>query len=362
MRVFHYPLFLLLIAAFAFVGCEQSQTPLSTPNSSAIDHASLEKPNIGGTIVIANRASGSISLIDASTDIVTDTHPLPAGDHTPEPMYVVYSHLNRTVFVGDRANDRVVVYDAETFSVKTTIPAGRGVFHMWADPRGKQLWVNNDIDNTITVIDPMSFNVLKTIPIPTDLANQGGKPHDVILDPIGKYAYVSILGLPGNDIVVQYSTRLFTEMGRAEVGKDPHLSLTQKNNLLYVPCQNSDAVFLLDRDSMQQVDVLSVPGAHGAGMPLRGKTFYTTNLPGGGPAGLWSIDVKSNTVLAHTDTPFAIPHNIALTPEGDKLYITHSGGSANKVSIYTVADGEQVPQLAGSVTVGLNPFGLAYVY
>ncbi len=360
MRVYRYPLFILLIAIFALVGCEQSKSPLSNPAAQTNDDAALSKSSPEGTIVIANRASGSISLIDVNTDVVTQTLNLPTAEHASEPMYVVYSHLNRTVFVGDRGNDRVVAYDAETFDVKTTIPTGKGVFHMWADPRGNQLWVNNDIDKTITVIDPMSFDMITTIPIPKDLADMGGKPHDVILDPIGKYAYISVLGLPGNDVIVQYTTKFFVEIGRAEVGKDPHLSLTQKNNLLYVPCQNSDAVFLLDRDTMQQVDVLMVPGAHGAGMPLQGKTFYTTNLPGGGPDGLWSIDVSSNTILAHTDTPFAVPHNIALTPLSEKLYLTHSGGSSNKVSIYTIPDGEQVPQLKGSVDVGFNPFGLAY--
>ena len=60
------------------------------------------------------------------------------------------------------------------------------------------------------------------------------------------------------------------------------------------------------------------------------------------------------------DAPFAVPHNIALTPDGSKLYVTHSGATADKVSVYTVgADG--VPVFSTDVTVGLNPFGLAWV-
>ena len=58
-------------------------------------------------------------------------------------------------------------------------PAGRGVFHMWADYRGRQLWVNNDIDKTTTVIDPSTLEVLATVPTPADLVAMGGKPHDV---------------------------------------------------------------------------------------------------------------------------------------------------------------------------------------
>lgn len=350
-----------------FIGCEQLPTPISKSGSGQEMIRPAEQPDIqlrnghAGEMVIADRASGTISVIDVSKDEVMGTHALPEGDNPAEPMYVVYDFRTHTVFVGDRGNNRVVAFDADDYSVKAMIPAGNGVFHMWADPRGKQLWVNNDIDKTITIIDPTRYSVVHTLSMPEDLAADGGKPHDVILDPTSRLAYVSILGLSGDsDYVVQYNTRNFLEMGRTAVGKDPHLSLTQKNKLLYVPCQNSDAVYILNRYSMEVEKILDVPGAHGAGMTLRGRTFYTTNLPGGGPEGLWTIDVRTNMVLAHTDAPTAIPHNIALTPDGSKLYVTHSGGTVNTVSVFKIERGEQVPEYVTSVTVGFNPFGLAY--
>ena len=57
---------------------------------------------------------------------------------------------------------------------------GDGVFHMWSDPHDRQLWVNNDIDKTATVIDPVSLNVIATVPMPADLVADGYKPHDVV--------------------------------------------------------------------------------------------------------------------------------------------------------------------------------------
>ena len=310
-----------------------------------------------GKVVIANRASGSISVIDTTTDAVAGTYPLPA-----EPMYVVYNvHADR-VFVGDRANDQVVVFDPDDFNVEATVPTGEGVFHMWADIVGRQLWVNNDVDNTATVVDMRTLEVLATVPMPADLVAMGGKPHDVIVERGGRYAYVTVLGLPGpHDYVVQYDTQTFAEVNRAAVGKDPHLSLTQRNNYLYVPAQGSDVVTVLDRDTLALVTEIAVPGAHGAGMRLDGRFFYTTNLPGGGADGLVAIDTRTNTVLGAVDTPFAVPHNIALTPDGKKLYLTHSGPTADKVTIYTASKREPVPVHSGEVTVGLNPFGLAYV-
>ncbi|MFN2206244.1 MAG: YncE family protein [Candidatus Promineifilaceae bacterium] len=314
-----------------------------------------------GKIVVANRASRSISVIDVETDSIIDNVALP-GPNPAEPMYVVYSKFGDRVFVGDRANDQVVVFDAADFSVVDTVPAGEGVFHMWADSRGRQLWVSNDVDNTATVIDTGTLDVIATVPMPVDLVADGGKPHDVILDRAGRFAYVTMLGFAGpNDYVVQFSTRTFDEVGRAEVGKDPHLSLANRGRSLYIPAQNSDIVSVFNRFTLDPITEIAVPGAHGAGMRTDGRVFYTTNLPGGGVDGLFAIDTRTNQVLDSVDTPYPVPHNIALTPSGDKLYVTHSGGASDKVSIYSASKSEPVPVLLGEVTVELNPFGLAYV-
>jgi DNA-binding beta-propeller fold protein YncE len=315
-----------------------------------------------GEIVVANRGSGSLSIIDARTDQLLDTVPLPAGDNTPEPMYVVHSKKGNFVFVGDRANDRVVVFDADDYSVVTTVEAGKGVFHMWADDRDRFLWVNNDADRTSTVIDPATLDVVATVPMPADLTAAGYIPHDVILDPMGRFAYVTLLGGsdPENDYLVQFSTDTFEEVNRAQVGKDPHVSLTQNNDLIYVPAQNSNIVSVLNRNTLELVEEIAIPGAHGAGMSPNGQVFYTTNLTGGGTDGLVAIDTRTNAIINSADTPFPVPHNIVVTGN-NKLFLTHSGGASDKVTIYAVSVSNPIPVLIGEVTVGLNPFGLAYV-
>ena len=111
---------------------------------------------------------------------------------------------------------------------------------------------------------------------------------------------------------------------------------------------------------MRHVKTISVPGAHGAGMSGNGKVFYTTNLPGGGTDGLFAIDTRRNRVIGSSDTPFAVPHNIALTPSAKKLYVTHSGGSSDKVSVYRISPRHPVPVFLRDITVELNPFGLTF--
>ena len=184
-------------------------------------------------------------------------------------------------------------------------------------------------------------------------------------DTIGEAGYFGTFipeAYGGVDAGARIASVLVEEINRAAVGKDPHLSLTRRNANLYVPTQNSNAVYVLDRFTLAQVDVLAVPGAHGAGMTFNGKYFYTTNLPGGGTEALFTIDTQTNSVIGDAvDSKYPVPHNIALTQSPGKLYLTHSGGTSDKVTFYDVSYTEPIPAYAGEVTVGLNPFGLAYV-
>jgi hypothetical protein len=76
----------------------------------------------------------------------------------------------------------------------------------------------------------------------------------------------------------------------------------------------------------------------------------------------YAIDTQSLEVIGEAvDSPYPAPHNITLTPNGRLLFLTHSGGTSDKVTIYHNNSVTRLPTLVGEVTVGLNPFGLDYV-
>ena len=138
--------------------------------------------------------------------------------------------------------------------------------------------------------------------------------------------------------------------------------MTRRNDLLYVPCQESDVVQVLDRRTLSLVTTLSAPGAHGAGMTQSGRFFYATNLTGGGLDGLYTIDTRTNAIVGDpVDTPYAVPHNLAATKNGQRLFLTHSGMTADKVTFYSISAADPAPVLLGETTVGLNPFGITFV-
>lgn len=301
-------------------------------------------------VVVANRGSGDISVIDTRT-LDVQTVDLP-GD--AEPMYVSHDRSNDRVLVGDRAASTIVAFDDDTYEVIGSVPVGDGVFHQWLDVRRRQLWVVGDTSQTVTVVDSRSLSVLETIDVPADLVTAGGRPHDVFVS--GSRAFVTFLGLDdGTGVVVQYSTSTFAETGRVTVGGDPHVFV--RRGRLYVASQDSSTIARFRATDLRPAGSATVPSAHGLFVTNRNEVLVT-NIAGGGVDAVTELDSRLRTVADVTDTDFPVPHNLTVDNRR-QLFVTHSGGTANTVSVVDLRSSGFGDQQV--VTVGTNPFGLAFV-
>jgi DNA-binding beta-propeller fold protein YncE len=193
----------------------------------------------------------------------------------------------------------------------------------------------------------------------------------VIIDPSGAAAYVTMIMADGpSDWVVKYSTSTFTELDRQAVGKDPHVTLTPHNNLLYVASQGSSRVDILDRGTLDPLSSIAPPipipvtNSHGVGITADGQVLYNTSFPGNGADGLTVIDTATNAIIDAVDAPAvgSGPHNIALSLDNTRLFIGHTGAASTTLSMFDITGTNKLHPLAlPSLTVGLNPFGVAAV-
>lgn len=337
-----------------------------------------------GRVVVANRTSGTLSIINEDNDTLIRTVSV-AGKFArpPEPMYVNYVAKHNLLIVNDRANQQIIALDADSYKILNTVKIGAGAFHMWTDGLGNQTWSVNDVDKSFTIINPKTLTVLKAkLDIPADLKEKGGKPHDILLDKAGKWAITTIVGVGGTtdpDYVVQYSTKTFKEIARQAVGKDPHVGVLNDGKLLFVPTQNANKVYVMDpKKNLALLKTLEIPGAHGAAWTPSGKYFYTSNLPKATLDGvnkdmLWAIDTKALEVAgsipfpsAPADAGLQAAHNLVVNSTGTKLYLTHSGhepgNTAGDITVYSISDALPVPVYTNKrIEVGLNPFGIGYI-
>lgn len=300
------------------------------------------------SVVIANRGSGDISVINARNFRV-NTIDLP-GD--AEPMYVNHDSRRGRVFVGDRASSTVVALDDRNYHVVGSVDVGAGVFHQWLDVNRRQLWVVGTEASTVTVVDPDALAAITTFAIPSDLIDRGGVTHDVFVR--GQHAFVSILGLDdGSGAVLQYSTRNFELTGRIETGGDPHLFV--RNGVLYVPAQQSSTVSAYNASSLRPLNEIDVPNAHGIWV-TPSNAVIVSNIAGGGTDALSLLRSASlRPIRTPIDTSIATPHNVAVNRRG-LTFVTHSGPAATQVSVVNPRTG-----WSWVVNAGTNPFGLAVV-
>jgi len=275
----------------------------------------------------------------------------------PQPMYVQYAR--EKVYVGCRTNSEVVVFDARTYKVINRVPAGEGVFHMWTD--GNRLWVVNDVDNSITVIDTEQDKAIKNIDLSAYLAGSEDKPHDIVATPAGDAVYVSLL--EGTILKIDPSTFEVVSERTQNIGSDPHLAVTFAIDMILVPQQDSGVLSFLSQSDLSVAGEIMIPNAHGIGVSPNGRFAYVTDIgASAGEGAIYTVDTKELKLVggAPVATGASVPHNVVVTSD-NRLFITHSGPNGMEVTEHQTGPDGIPTTVTNTYTVGTNPFGIGYV-
>jgi YVTN family beta-propeller protein len=126
---------------------------------------------------------------------------------------------------------------------ETVIPVGHGAEGFDVSPDGKEIWVANAQDGTISVIEVASKKVVQTLEANVRGANR------LKFTPDGKLVFVSSLGAP-DLVVLDASTR--KEVKRVKIGRGAAGILMQPDGMrAYVACTPDDYVAVIDVKSLE---------------------------------------------------------------------------------------------------------------
>ncbi|HXN21327.1 MAG TPA: cytochrome D1 domain-containing protein [Candidatus Dormibacteraeota bacterium] len=133
---------------------------------------------------------------------------------------------------------------------ETVIPVGKGAEGFDVSPDGKEIWVANAQDGTISIIDVASKKVVQTLDANLRGANR------LKFTPDGKLVFVSTLS--GPDLtVIDAATR--KNVKRVKIGRGAAGILIQPDGLLaYVACTPDDYVAVIDVKSLEMTGKLAV--------------------------------------------------------------------------------------------------------
>jgi YVTN family beta-propeller protein len=109
---------------------------------------------------VSNRDAGTVSVFDvASLRMVKD---LRTGS---QPLSLAYSSLAGALYVADGRDGSITVIDGKSLATRKSVAAARGLGPLRLTPDGRFALVLNTVDNTVTVLDVGSNEIIHTLAV-----------------------------------------------------------------------------------------------------------------------------------------------------------------------------------------------------
>jgi YVTN family beta-propeller protein len=147
----------------------------------------------GAWVAVANLRGNTVSLIDTASLTVTDTVEVGTG-----PVQVAFAPDGDTLYVTLNGEDAVAVIDLATHSVTGKVGVGDGPVQIYVTPDANTVVVANQgteesPGTTLSLVDAATSTEVQTV-------ETGQGAHGVVVEPSGRYAYVT--NLYGDDLAV----------------------------------------------------------------------------------------------------------------------------------------------------------------
>ena len=245
------------------------------------------------------QAHGAMKSMEGGGELVLfDPQDLAAGPMARiqvgmHPAHVITDIDGKRAFVTNAADDTLSVIDLASREVIASVDTGDYPHGLRPSPDGRVVWVANVNSGNVSVIDISTLKEVSRIDV-------GTTPVQVGFIPDGSRAYVS---LRDENRVAVIDTKTQAVIATVEVGRGPiQLYATPDGRFVYVANQGTEAN---PDDTVSVIDVAANSvtatiragrGAHGVTVSSDGKEVFVTNMFDGTVS---VIDVASQTVLAN---------------------------------------------------------------
>ncbi|MFI1166839.1 hypothetical protein ACH4UM_25355 [Streptomyces sp. NPDC020801] len=244
----------------------------------------------------------------------------------PNRLSPVVKGFPSRVYVPNTNSNTVTVIDPGTYKIIETIPVGRQPQHVVPSWDLKTLWVNNDLGNSLTPIDPRTGKAGK----PVDVHD----PYNLYFTPDGKYAVV--MASKDRQLVFRDAhtmNRVMTvPVSCAGVN---HADFSTDGRYFIVSCEFSGELLKVDTAGMKVVGQQKLD-FHGA-MPQDvkvspdGKKFYVADMMANG---LWILngDTFDKPEFLYTGKG---AHGLYISRDSREMYISNRGEGTISVFDFT---------------------------
>jgi YVTN family beta-propeller protein len=333
--------------ATLLMGCESGDDETSAPGSTPITSIDYD------AVFVLNGGESSISVINSTTQAITGTIELSGvsyihhGYLSPDRSKLVVSAPGYDMSMGHDGNDMhhgvhgtVMVMDAHTGAMLASCQLPAPNHNVTPSPDGTELWTSQmTMPGSVLVLDATSLDILADITV-------GNMPAEVTFSPDGMRAFVANTG--SNTVtVIDVASRAVLET--VPVGEDPVGAWPGANGMMYIDCEHSMTIMVMDAMSMtmhHSYDLGFTPGM--AALAPNGELWVTD--ADHGQVVFFNADADDR--LGETPTGMGA-HAIAFDGMG-KAYISNQG--AGTVCVVDVA----THAVLQTITVGDTPNGIVF--
>ena len=228
------------------------------------------------------------------------------------------------VYVPNSAGDSVDVIDPHTFKVVERFPVGASPQHVTPSHDLKTLYVNNDVGNTLTPIDPVTGR--PGTPIPVD------DPYNLYFTIDGRYAIVVAERLHRLDFRDAHTFHLVRALTVPCAGVN-HMDFSSNGRYVIASCEFSGRLLKVDVRRFRVLGVRTLPRRFSMPQDVRSspdaKVFYVADLAAGG---VWEINPVHLKVIGFIHTGSGA-HGLVVGRNGKVLYVANRNeGSVSVIS------------------------------
>ncbi|MGX4689717.1 YVTN family beta-propeller repeat protein [Streptomyces sp. JNUCC 63] len=234
----------------------------------------------------------------------------------PNQLSPVVKDFPSRVYVPNTNSNTVTVIDPRTYKIIETIPVGRQPQHVVPSWDLRTLWVNNDLGNSLTPIDPRTGRAGKPVAV--------HDPYNLYFTPDGKYAVV---------MASKDRQLVFRDAHTMKVAKTVPVSCAGVNHADFsidgryfiVSCEFSGELLKVDTAKMKVVGQQKLD--HRGAMPQDvkvspdGRKFYVADMVANG---LWILDGDTFGKPRFLATGKGA-HGLYVSRDSREMYISNRG-------------------------------------
>jgi YVTN family beta-propeller protein len=315
-----------------------ASTTSTSFNTYADDMVGKFAPSVQGDpslVYVPNSVSNTVDVIDPATYQIIRSFPVPE-----RPQHVVPSHDMRTLFVNSDLGNALTPINPRTGQPGAPIPV-TDPYNLYFTPDGTKAIVVPELLNSLDFRDPHTWKLIKRVHLPCQA------PNHMDFTANGRSVVVSC---EGSQQVVRVNVVAMKVTGALTIGGSPQdLRLSPDGKVFYVADLNLSRVDLIDARTFTEIGWIHTgAGAHGLYPSRDTKSLYVSNRIAGT---ISVIDFATRRVVTTWTIPNSSPDMGGVSADGNYLWL--SGRYNSEIYVIDTHTGafRRIP-------VGLGPHGL----